>query len=54
MRRLAGQRAVGAAGACKERWGVRLGRLADQQGQSRVRSGNSCLCMTYGACAGWK
>ena len=34
MRWLVKQRAVGVAGACKERWGVRLRRLADQQGQS--------------------
>lgn len=54
MRLLVKQRAVGVARACKERWGVRLRKLADQQGQSRVRSGNSCLRMIYGACAGWK
>lgn len=35
MRWLVKRRAVGVAGACKDRWGVRLRRLADQQGQSR-------------------
>ena len=34
MRWLVKQRAVGVAGACKKRWGMRLRRLADQQGQS--------------------